>query len=193
MRSMSCVSRTMRQLDLPPGAFLYSDIVKIDFAIRASVLALLVWSAIFGSSGCGSKEVQYPEDHERYLRIDKAVETLRQSYVKKNSSALSALMIPIDQLERLQRDAESDFETFQAITLEFRIERVMIEGEDVDVYVHWQGVWKKDPEDPGLRQRGHTRLQWVGTKAILLRGFQGDAPFGMKGRQSSTDSPPPKK
>lgn len=141
------------------------------------------------SAGCGSKVVQYPEDHERYLRIDKAVESLRQAYVKKDSSGMVALMVPIEQLERLQREAESDFDIFHTIALEFRIERIMIEGEDVDVFVHWQGIWKKDPEDPGLRQRGHSRLQWVGTKAVLLRGVQGDAPFGMTGRQTSTDSP----
>ena len=29
--------------------------------------------------GCSSKTIQYPEDHERYLRIDQAVESLRQS------------------------------------------------------------------------------------------------------------------
>ena len=37
---------------------------------------------------------------------------------------------------------------------------------------------------PGLRQRGHARLQWVGTQSILLRGVQGDLPFGMKTRQT---------
>jgi hypothetical protein len=31
-------------------------------------------------------------------------------------------------------------------------------------------------------------LQWVGTQSILLRGVQGDAPFGMKARQATTDS-----
>ena len=36
--------------------------------------------------GCGGKKVQYPEDHERYLRIDQAVESLRHAYVKKDSS-----------------------------------------------------------------------------------------------------------
>jgi hypothetical protein len=132
--------------------------------------------------GCSSKVVQYPEDHERYLRIDKAVESLRQAYVKKDSSAMAALMMPVEQLERLQREAEADFETFRNIALEFRTERIMIEGEDVDVYVHWQGVWKKDSDDPGLRQRGHSRLQWVGSKAVLLRGIQGDAPFGIQGK-----------
>ena len=72
--------------------------------------------------------------------------------------------------------------------MDFSLERIMIEGDDIDVFVHWQGLWKKDADDPGLRQRGHTRLQWVGTKSVLLRGVQGDSPFGMKARQATTDS-----
>jgi len=143
----------------------------------------------FAGAGCGSKTVQYPEDHERYLRIDKAVESLRQAYVKKDASAMTALMVPTESLERLQREAETDFESFQDIALEFRVERIMIEGDDIDVYVHWQGVWKKDPDDPGIRQRGHSRLQWVGTKSVLLQGVQGDVPFGAKGRQALTVQP----
>jgi len=152
-----------------------------------SLLALLGSTALIGV-GCGGKTIQYPEDHERYLRIDRAVESLRQAYVKKDSSDLASLMIPIDQLERLREEAQGDFETFSAITLDFAVERIMIEGDDIDVFVHWQGLWKKDADDPGLRQRGHTRLQWVGTQSILLRGVQGDAPFGMKARQATTDS-----
>jgi hypothetical protein len=109
-----------------------------DKFLLFSLLALLGSIALIGV-GCGGKTIQYPEDHERYLRIDRAVESLRQAYVKKDSSDLASLMIPID-------------------------------------------------DDPGLRQRGHTRLQWVGTQSILLRGVQGDAPFGMKARQATTDS-----
>jgi hypothetical protein len=104
-------------------------------------------------------------------------------------------MIPSDQLDRLREEAQGDFETFSAITLDFAVERIMVEGDNIDVFVHWQGLWKKGAEDPGLRQRGHTRLQWVGTQSILLRGVQGDAPFGMKARQATVDPtrPPPKK
>jgi hypothetical protein len=138
-------------------------------------------------AGCSGKANQYPEDHERYLRIDRAVESLRQAYVKKNSSDLASLMTPGDQLDRLREEAQGDFETFSAIALDFAVERIMIEGDNVDVFVHWQGLWKKDADDPGLRQRGHTKLLWVGTKSILLRGVQGDAPFGMKARQAMTD------
>jgi len=139
---------------------------------------------------CSSKTVQYPEDHERFRRIDQAVESLRDAYQKKNRSAFEAMMLPLDQLEQLQRDAEADFDAFHAITLEFKTERIMIEGDDIDVYVHWQGIWKKDPNDGGARQRGHARLQWVGTHSILLRGVQGDLPFGMKTRQTFSDATP---
>lgn len=43
-----------------------------------------------------------------------------------------------------------------------------------------RGFGKKDANDTGTRQRGHARLQWVGTQSILLRSAQGDLPFGMK-------------
>lgn len=169
--------------------FYTADMISTVFVRRHLAVVLSLVLLPFAMVGCGAKVVQYPEDHERYLRIDKAVESLRQAYIKKDAAALAALMIPIDQLDRLQQEAESDFEIYPHISLEFRVERIMIEGEDVDVYVHWQGLWKKHPDDPGLRQRGHSRFQWVGTKAILLRGVQGDAPFGMKGRQDLADSP----
>ena len=148
---------------------------------------VLLGSIFLIGVGCSGKTIQYPEDHERYLRIDQAVESLRQAYVKKDSSDLASLMVPIDQLERLREEAQGDFETFSAITLDFAVERIMIEGDDIDVFVHWQGLWKKDADDPGLRQRGHTRLQWVGTQSILLRGVQGDSPFGIKARQATID------
>jgi hypothetical protein len=155
---------------------------------------LLLGSISLINVGCGSKKIQYPEDHERYLRIDQAVGSLRQAYVEKDSSDLASLMMPLDQLKRLQEDAQSDFETFSAIALDFAIERIMIEGNNIDVFVHWQGLWKKDPDDPGFRQRGHTKLQWAGTESILLRGVQGDVPFGMKARQAAPETtPPPKK
>jgi len=173
-------------LDLPDTPSYTARMMLLHKIPLLSVL-LLFGSIVFIGAGCSGKTIQYPEDHERYIRIDRAVESLRQAYVKKDASDLASLMMPLDQLDRLREEAQSDFETFSAITLDFTVERIMIEGDDIDVFVHWQGLWKKDADDPGLRQRGHTRLQWVGTKSILLRGVQGDSPFGMKARQATTD------
>jgi hypothetical protein len=156
---------------------------------RFPILFLLGLLLLVGV-GCGGKKVQYPEDHERYLRIDQAVESLRLAYVRKDSSELASLMMPADQLERLREEARNDFETFNAITVDFAIERIMIDGDNIDVFVHWQGLWKKDADDLGLRQRGHTKLQWVGTQSILLRGIQGDVPFGIKSRQAAIEPAP---
>ena len=150
------------------------------------VLLLLGSISLIGV-GCGGKTIQYPEDHERYLRIDRAVESLRQAYVKKDSSDLASLMMPIDQLDRLREEAQGDFETFSAITLDFaRRAHYDRRGRHRCVRA-LAGAVEKDADDPGLRQRGQTRLQWVGTQSILLRGVQGDAPFGMKARQATID------
>ena len=150
------------------------------------------WLVLFllAVGACSSKEVRYPQDHERIRRIDQAVESLRDAYQKKNLSGFRSAMLELDQLEMLQRQAEADFDAFQTIALEFSIERIMIEGDDIDTYIHWHGIWKKDVEDPGLRQRGHARLQWVGAQSILLRGFQGDLPFGMKAKHALSEAPP---
>ncbi|MGQ0694608.1 MAG: hypothetical protein ACT4OL_03415 [Nitrospiraceae bacterium] len=141
--------------------------------------------------GCSSKEIQYPEDHERIRRIDRAMESLRDAYQQKNREAFRSMMLQLDQLEQLQRQAQDDFDTFHSISLEFQTERIMIEGDDIDVYVHWQGMWKKDADDLGMRQRGHARLQWAGTQLILLRGVQGDLPFGMRAKQTLSEVSPP--
>jgi len=134
-------------------------------------------------SGCPAKTIQYPAEHERLLRLDQALESLRNAYEQKDRVGFRSMMSSSDQTDELQRQAEMDFEAFHAITLEFRIERVMMAKDDLDVLVNWQGTWKKDANDTGTRQRGHARLQWVGTGSILLRGAQGDLPFGMQTKQ----------
>lgn len=146
----------------------------------AGLLALL-------SLSCSSKEIQYPEDHARVVRVDAAVEALRKAYVKKDQSALEGLLLPTDTLDRLQRDVQSDFETFSEIMLEFSVERIYMDGENIDVFVHWQGLWKKSDTDAGLRHRGHARLEWVGTQSVLLRGVEGDLPFGVRTRQAVSE------
>jgi hypothetical protein len=154
---------------------------------RISRLFVLSLPLIVFLFACSSKGPQYPEDHERFRRIDTAVESLRKAYVNRDASALESLMLPLDALERMQRDARRDFDSFQEIALDWTIERIVIDGDNIDVFVHWQGQWKREPGDPGVRQRGHGRLQWVGVQSILLKGVEGDLPFGMAARQAVSE------
>lgn len=157
------------------------DILRHGLSTVSFVGCLLLLTLV--SAGCPSKTIQYPEEHERLLRLDQAVDSLRDAYQRKDRSAFHSLLLPLDEMEELQRQVELDFEVFHAITLEFKIERVMLEKDDIDVFVNWQGTWKKDADDAGMRQRGHARLHWAVTPSILLRAVEGDLPFGMKTKQ----------
>jgi hypothetical protein len=152
-------------------------------------IRLLLGFVLATAVGCGGKTIQYKEDHDRILRIDQAVESLRRAYVERDRGGLESLFLPSGNLDQVQREIHNDFETFHEIQLEFAIERILIEGENIDVFVHWQGQWKRDPSEAGQRQRGHARLAWVGTQSILLREAQGDLPFGMGARANSSDVP----
>ncbi|MCS6897951.1 MAG: hypothetical protein NZM29_08265 [Nitrospira sp.] len=172
--------------------FLYCAMLEVWRRAVPSGLVIvggILWVTLSLNACSSKKPLQYPADHERIQSIDRAVEALREAYQEKNLSAFRALLLPAAQLNQLQRDVEADFEAFAAIRLDFKIERVVIEGGDVDVYVHWQGLWKKQTEEAGTRQRGSARLQWTGTSSLLLRGVQGDLPFGMKTKQTLSEFP----
>ena len=159
-------------------------------ALRSAALGrLLLGFVLVLAVGCSGKTIQYKNDHDRILRIDQAVESLRKSYVERDRSALESLLLPSGGLDQVQRDIHSDFDTFRDIQLVFSIERILIEGDNIDVFVHWQGQWKRNPGDVGTRQRGHGRLAWVGTQSILLREAQGDLPFGVGTRASLGEDP----
>ena len=161
--------------------------VRVMVLLARYVCCLAVCSLSVAALGCATKAIQYKEDHDRVVRIDAAVEALRRAYVERDRSAFEDLLLPSGQLDPLQRDVQTDFDTFHDIALEFAIERMMIDGEIVDVFVHWQGQWRRNGSDAGFRQRGHARLQWSGVQSVLLRDMEGDLPFGMHSRAAGAE------
>ncbi len=155
----------------------------------AAVLCALL-GALGAVAACSQKEIRYPADHARYQRIDAAVEALRKAYVEKDRSALHRLILPVEALDRTGVDIERDFEQFEEISLDLSIERIVIEGETIQVFVHWQGNWKRKATDPGIRERGHGVLRWVGVQSILLKGVDGDLFFGMATRHPAGEAKP---
>ena len=147
------------------------------------LVACLLWAA--GQTvGCSSKENRYPEDRARFVRIDKAVEELRQAYSRRDLSDIQGMILPHEALEKTVNEIQQDFLTYQEITLEWTIDRIVIEGETIEVVVNWAGQWQKTPADTGTRERGQGVLRWVGKKTVLLDGLDGDLPFGMALRRA---------
>jgi hypothetical protein len=155
---------------------------------RARLLCSIALFFLSASAiGCATKSIQYKEDHDRIIRIDAAVEALRRAYAERDRGGFESLLLPSGRLDPLQRDVLNDFDAYHDIVLEFAIDRMLIDGDTVDVFVHWQGQWKRDSSDAGIRQRGHARLQWTGVQSILLRDVEGDLPFGMQSRTAGIE------
>jgi NAD(P)-dependent dehydrogenase (short-subunit alcohol dehydrogenase family) len=152
-------------------------------------LAASLSYAVGSLAGCSSKELRYPEDHARFVKIDKAVEALRNAYVRKDLSDIQSLMLPREALEKAVRDIQQDFQTYQEIALEWTVDRIVIEGEAIEVVVNWAGEWRKTAADTGTRERGQGVLQWAGEQSILLNGLSGDLPFGMASRRAEEPAP----
>lgn len=172
-----------------------SDIQHSAFSIQRSAFAVRPWRSLVCLAllagpvlGCSTKEPRYPADHARYQKIDAAVTELQQSYAKRDLSAFRALLLPSGLLDRVEVDVAKDFDSFEEITLDLSIERIVIDGEAVDVFVHWQGKWKKKQDETGVLERGHGVLRFVGVQSILLKSVEGDVPFGMVARRAISES-----
>src|SRR5690606_18296832 len=92
------------------------------------------------------------------------------------------LLLPLEHLNRLEDAVREDFATFSAIHLDMTIDRIIIEGDRISAFVSWQGDWQRRPDKDPIQAKGHGAMLWSGNQVILLRGLEGDLPFGMTHR-----------
>lgn len=135
-----------------------------------------------GETGCSKKLPKYPQDHARFQRVVHAINTLENAYVTKDASSFHGLLLPLENLDLLEAQVRKDFDTFSTIHLDMTIDRVIIDGDRISAYVSWQGYWQRLSEGPLTQARGHGALLWSGKQVILLRGTEGDLPFGISRR-----------
>ncbi|MDX1411423.1 MAG: hypothetical protein R3351_04660 [Nitrospirales bacterium] len=143
------------------------------------MLRIFLFLAITLGVGCSKKEPRYPEDHARFQRIVGAIKTLQTAYVKQDGSTIHDLLLPLDSLTKWEAAVRQDFSTFSDIQLDLTIERILIDEDGISAFVSWDGIWKRTSESPAYAARGHGTLLWSGTQVILLRGLEGDLPFGI--------------
>lgn len=147
------------------------------------VLLFLLLDLSAQGAGCSAQKPHYSAEHMRFERIYDAVQSLQRAYVKKDLSAIRTLAPSLDSMGLLEQQFKKDFETYQDISLDLSIERIVIEGETIDVFVHWRGQWTKTGTHESTKDTGLGKLRWAGKESILLLGMEGDLPFGIAMRQ----------
>jgi hypothetical protein len=161
------------------------NIIMIRYLMAGSLIGL----AGLGAVACSKPSTINPVDAERVRKIDATVEQMRKAYADKDPRVFQSLFMPIESLRKLEADIQRDFAVYERISLDFTIDRVMVEGADVAVYFHWQGQWEAGGEDQPLRERGHAVFRLVGHQNLTLSAVDGDAPFGMAGRRIQVGRP----
>lgn len=158
-------------------------------ALPATINHFWVWMMLvvlgmvcLAETGCSKKTPKYPEDHARFQRVIEAIKTLETAYVNKDTPAIHELLLPLEQLEILEAEARQDFAQFSTIQLDFNINRIIVDGDRISAFISWQGKWQRSAQEPGDQARGQGVLLWSGNQVILLRGVEGDLPFGMAAR-----------
>jgi len=158
---------------------------------RARPLACWTVLGLIGlvAVACSKASTINPDDAARVRTIDTTVERIRQAYTGKDASVLHSLFMPLDSLRTLEEEIQRDFAAYERITLDFTIDRVMVDGADVSVYFHWLGQWQRANDEQPLRERGHAILRLVGHQTLTVSGVDGDPPFGMAGRRIQSERP----
>jgi len=83
----------------------------------------------------------------------------------------------------LEAEVRHDFVLFSTIQLRFTIDRIVIDGNRISAFISWQGQWQRSPQESSAPEvSGHGLLLWSGNQVILLRGVEGDLPFGIASR-----------
>ena len=144
----------------------------------------LVGISCVATNGCSKKAPKYPEDHARFQRVVQAIRTLETTYVSQDISGFHELLLPLEPLEKLETWTREDFAIFSNIQLDLTVDRIIIDGNHISAFISWEGRWQRSSSEQNLSDiaRGHGVLLWSGKNVILLRGVEGDVPFGINSR-----------
>lgn len=167
----------------------YNSSMSSKILIRILVVSGMIGLIGSGGLACSTRSNVNPADAALVRRIDETVERIRQAYTSENPDAFRAMLMPLESLQRVEAETQRDFDVYDRISVDFVIDRVMVEGSDVSVYFHWQGQWQRNADDQPTRERGHAVIRLVGHQNLTISGIEGDAPFGMASRRIPAGRP----
>jgi len=125
-------------------------------------------------SGCEHAPVKPTEDSKRLQQIDAFVENLRVTYEGKNVQAFSPLY-PSTRQEDL-RAIVSFLTSVISLRVDFMIDQIVLQDDDVQVALHWELHWKSEKTDL-VKQRGNALFHLTGKSDLHLQTIDGDNPF----------------
>ncbi|HUK57334.1 MAG TPA: hypothetical protein VLY20_11825 [Nitrospiria bacterium] len=142
--------------------------------IKYRVVFVILIGSWLSLSGCEHAPVKPTDDAKRLLQIDAFVENLRVTYESKNVRAFSSLY-PAAHEDDLRAIA-SFLTSASALRLEFMIDRIVLQDNDIQVSFHWELHWTPEKTGP-VKLRGNALFHLTGKSDLRLQTIDGDDPF----------------
>jgi len=142
--------------------------------LKYCVVFVVFLGGLLSISGCEHAPVKPTEDSKRLQQIDAFVENLRVTYEGKNVQAFSPLY-PSTRQEDL-RAIVSFLTSVTSLRLDFMIDQMVLQDDDVQVALHWELRWKSEKSDL-VKQRGNALFHLAGKPDLYLQTIDGDNPF----------------
>ncbi len=135
---------------------------------------ILLIALLLLAASCEHPRVKPTEDSRRLDQIEAYLESLKQSFQDRNLASFSDLYVKDrpDDLGVIGRSLES----IRTLQLDFAIDRIVLDGEQVQVFLHWELRWQAPNGGPAM-QRGNTLFHLSGRSELVLWSIEGDNPF----------------
>jgi hypothetical protein len=142
--------------------------------LQYRVVFVVLIGGLLWISGCEHAPVKPTEDSKRLQQIDAFVENLRVTYESRNSQAFSTQYLDTrpDEL----RTIVSFLSSVNSLRLDFMIDRIVLQDDNVQVALHWEIRWKSGKAD-WIKQRGNALFHLAGKSELHLQTIDGENPF----------------
>lgn len=146
---------------------------RVTLPVRLLLFCLLSAYIISGCAG----NVILSEDALRIRNTVDMINQLEHLYQERDEGMLS-LFTPEYLSDTGMRDAiTQDMKRFSSIKLSIFIEKIEVDGDLVNVSVHWNGSW--DDGNKALREGGNAVIVIRSGAGLRTADIKGDSPFGI--------------
>jgi len=142
--------------------------------LRYRVVFVVLIGGLLWISGCEHAPVKPTEDSKRLQQIDAFVENLRVTYESRNGQAFSTQYL--DTRPDDLRAIVSFLSSVNSLRLDFMIDQIVLQDDNVQVALHWEIRWKPGKAD-WIKQRGNALFHLAGKSDLHLQTIDGENPF----------------
>jgi hypothetical protein len=142
---------------------------------RGPCRSLVFWMILAFLAGCSQPEIRETDDSKRIQQVDQFLKGLEGLIGARDTSSLRNAYPPermreIEGLDRVVR-------LIEAPRMELFLDWILMDGDQVEVALHWEYRWNRSDEDGVSVRRGNATFQLDGVDVLRIRSIRGDNPF----------------